>query len=197
MFEFIDLLPNRNEQAIYIKANKLGLKGAMGRFLIKDEDIIDMYVNKKMSCAEISRKLDISNSMVSNRLKKNNIQVIPVILKGDKAPNWKGGITSSNKKARSSREFKEWRKQVFERDCYACQCCGDNKGGNLHAHHIENFSEHENKRFDIDNGITLCDKCHDFKYYNSFHYIYGTRKNNKEQLTKYIHDYHFDCFMSL
>lgn len=109
-------------------------------------------------------------------------------VKGEKSHLWKGGLTVKNKIIRESFEMAQWRKSVFERDQYTCQACGDNTGGNLNAHHIENFSENEEKRFDVDNGITLCEKCHDPSFIGSFHYIYGTIKNTREQLEKFIVD---------
>ena len=83
-------------------------------------------------------------------------------------------------------EVRRWREAVFKRDNYTCQCCGDNKGGNLQAHHIKNFLTHKHLRFDIDNGITLCQSCHDPKIIGSFHHTYGTYNNTEEQLIKYI-----------
>lgn len=64
-----------------------------------------------------------------------------------------------------------WRQEVFSRDDYTCQDCGE-KGGDLEAHHIthvadiiseidsrEEISGHElfNK---VSNGVTLCVSCH-------------------------------------
>lgn len=81
-------------------------------------------------------------------------------MKGEKNFNWNGGVTSEYNKLRTSLEFKNWRREVFERDKYTCQSCGDATGGNLHAHHIKSFAFYPNHRFDIDNGQTLCEKCH-------------------------------------
>lgn len=73
--------------------------------------------------------------------------------------NWKGGITSKNHCIRNSSRYRNWRKEIFERDNYTCQLCGK-VGGNLNAHHIEKFSLNKMKRFDLENGITYCEKCH-------------------------------------
>jgi len=102
---------------------------------------------------------------------------------------WKGGITPENHRIRQSTEYKQWRLDVFTKDKFTCQCCGDNKGGNLHAHHKYNFSDYLELRFDVDNGITLCDKCHDFRNIGSFHHMYSTKNNTPEQLEQYINNY--------
>lgn len=99
-------------------------------------------------------------------------------IKGENSYLWQGGLTQENKLIRNQSEYRNWRKSVFERDNYTCQCCGE-RGEILHAHHIKNFSNHEDKRFDINNGITLCKDCHDPSIEGSFHKIYGTHNNNR------------------
>ncbi len=58
-----------------------------------------------------------------------------------------------------SRKYKDWRSAVFERDKYTCQECGKS-GCYIEAHHIRPFALFPKLRFDIDNGITYCLKCH-------------------------------------
>lgn len=56
-------------------------------------------------------------------------------------------------------EYKHWRDSVLKRDNFTCIKCG-NKYGELNAHHIKPFSTHPELRYDLENGITLCKKCH-------------------------------------
>ena len=78
---------------------------------------------------------------------------------GSKSPAWKGGQTSKTMILRQSKEYQEWRTQVFERDDYTCQDC-DQWGGDLEAHHLITVSENYDLIFDVDNGRTLCVPCH-------------------------------------
>jgi len=101
-------------------------------------------------------------------------------------PSWQGGKTPLSDGIRNLFESHQWRKQIFERDNFTCQHCGDNKGHNLNAHHKEpfviifnnflkkydQFSPIEDKEtlirlamkykpfWNIDNGKTLCEDCH-------------------------------------
>ena len=79
---------------------------------------------------------------------------------GEKSSAWKGGITPMNIRLRHSLEYRIWRESVFARDNYMCIWCGDDRGGNLNAHHIKPFADYPELRFAIDNGRTPCRECH-------------------------------------
>ena len=79
-------------------------------------------------------------------------------LAGENHWNWKGGRTSL-KNLRKSFEYKLWREAVFKRDNFICQMCGK-RGGKLQADHILSFTAFPTLRLSIDNGRTLCRKCH-------------------------------------
>lgn len=97
---------------------------------------------------------------------------------GDKAGNWRGGLTPVNSLIRHSINYKKWICDVFTRDNFTCQKCGG-IGGVLNAHHKKRFcillgeARHYFDLFniydaamaysplwDISNGITLCESCH-------------------------------------
>ncbi len=78
-------------------------------------------------------------------------------------PAWKGGVTPINDAIRKSIEYKLWREAVFRRDNFTCVWCGEKESvsGKLEADHIKPFSLFPALRFAIDNGRTLCRRCHE------------------------------------
>ena len=106
-------------------------------------------------------------------------------MRGDGCHFWRGGVNGQNDTLRHRREYKDWRQCVYERDNYICQCCGV-RGGRLNAHHINSFSDYPELRYNINNGITLCTKCHDTTETGSFHNMYGTHNTTASQLREYI-----------
>lgn len=62
-------------------------------------------------------------------------------------------------KRRNSYKYIQWRENVYKRDNYTCQQCGET--GKIQAHHIKEWKDHKELRYDVDNGITLCRTCHE------------------------------------
>jgi hypothetical protein len=77
--------------------------------------------------------------------------------------------------------YTAWQFDVKKRDDFACQCCGDKRGGNLVSHHLDGWSIAKEKRLDVDNGVTLCEDCH-----RDFHGKYGYGGNTNEQYTEWL-----------
>jgi len=73
-----------------------------------------------------------------------------------------------------------WRRDVFSRDDYTCQSCGQ-RGGRLHPHHKDGFHWAVGRRADVSNGVTLCVRCH-----TAFHRAYGRRNNTEAQFNEWI-----------
>ena len=119
------------------------------------------------------------------------------ILKGENNPNYgKGEKIRGNKnkmwnpnkpqeereKGRIIQGYKKWVYSVYKRDNYTCQCCGK-RGGDLVAHHLNSYNWDKEHRIDVNNGITLCEKCH-----RDFHIKYGMGDNTKEQYEQFINN---------
>ena len=77
-------------------------------------------------------------------------------------------------------EYREWRELVYNRDNYTCQVCSSRGGITINAHHLFSFNENELLRTELDNGVTLCEECH-----NMFHGFYGYRGNTKAQFDEF------------
>jgi transposase len=150
---------------------------------------LSIITRKKMSKAKTGvifseeRKKKISLSKIGN---KN-----PMYGKyGKLNPNYIEGRTPIYEGIKKLFEYKNWRNLVYERDGYTCQECGKQVSGHLEAHHCnipyavilsnflkeyDQFSPIEDKEtllrlatkyepfWDVDNGQTLCEECHNLK----------------------------------
>lgn len=99
---------------------------------------------------------------------------------GEKNPRWNPNLTEEDReRERHLTQLIPWRKSVFQRDCHTCQVCNI-WGGEIRAHHLNGWNWAKNERFDINNGITLCECCHTL-----FHSIYGYGDNTKAQFLQF------------
>lgn len=119
---------------------------------------------KKMSIAQKGRKRTPEQNEKNRQARLRNpnrywLDKKRPDMTGNKHFAWKDGATPKNQQIRTSLEYKIWRRSVFERDNYTCVWCGI-RGGVLNADHIKPFAYFPELRFAIDNGRTLCVRCH-------------------------------------
>ena len=120
------------------------------------KNISEAQKGKKIS---IETRLKISNANRGKKRSEETRRKLRLSQLGEKSHLWKGGISEINNKIRTSLEYKLWRESVFKRDNYTCIFCLK-KGGTLNADHIKPFAYYPELRFAIDNGRTLCLRCH-------------------------------------
>lgn len=77
-----------------------------------------------------------------------------------------------------------WARKVKRRDNFTCQVC-NKTNVYLHTHHRNSWDIFEDQRFDISNGCTLCERCHQL-----FHNIYGSGFNTECQFDEYCQMVH-------
>ena len=122
-------------------------------------------------CSE-ERKRKISDSNKGVGAGKNNPMYGRL---RENAPNWKGGSSSLYYIIRALYQYRKWRSVIFERDHWICQTCNKRENNiKLIVHHIKPFRKilkdnniktreeavECNELWNIDNGVTLCEKCH-------------------------------------
>ena len=130
---------------------------------IKTEELIALY-QLGLSTEQIGKKFKLTKSSVGKRLKKAG-----VVLRNsasysgaDRYWLWKGeNYLDSVARKRNQRRLRIWSKAVRDRDGNVCRNCKQ-PHWRLHAHHIVSIEMciDSSLEFDIDNGITLCPKCH-------------------------------------
>lgn len=102
-------------------------------------------------------------------------------IRGDKHYRWKGGSSRLNVAVRQMTENRRWMDAVKERDARCIQCPSLK---DLEAHHklglaqmlidlniktVEDARDNASVLWDLENGITLCRKCH-YKHHGRIYY---------------------------
>ena len=66
---------------------------------------------------------------------------------------------ADRKRIRESGEYYVWRSAVLKRDHRTCRLCGSYHRAVI-AHHQKPFLHYPALRLEVDNGLTVCDRCH-------------------------------------
>ncbi len=159
----------RGKSGVYVRTKEIRI--ILGKAMSKPE------VQAKMKATRIKNgtTMKIVNNRPGMRAKRNKAakgRPNPQN-RGNKNGRWKGGISYLGSLVRSSFKHRQWRDDVFVRDDFTCQKCWQ-KGVFLNVHHLKSFSSIIQKYeittleealscqelFNINNGVTLCVKCH-------------------------------------
>lgn len=80
---------------------------------------------------------------------------------GEKSNRWISDRTKIKKQEdRNNPNDKEWKRKVYERDSWKCRMNNEECKGRIEAHHILSWNDYPELRYNINNGITLCQAHH-------------------------------------
>jgi 5-methylcytosine-specific restriction endonuclease McrA len=116
------------------------------------EKLRGLYKGKPFSGASFSHKGRIQSADERARRRKTAVR-------GTAHHNYVHGLSKQHQKERNCTENIRWRKACLERDNFTCQDCGA-RDVQLTVHHIKPFAKFKELRFEVSNGITLCEECH-------------------------------------
>lgn len=143
------------------------------------------YINENKSASKIAVEQGCTENNIFYYLKKHGIKsrTMSEIRKdkywgstgesngmygrhGESNPNWNGGCSAERQSKYARAFWKELAKSVLKRDNYLCQECGvgNTKDNKLVVHHVKQWSCYPDLRFDLNNLITVCEKCHKKKH---------------------------------
>lgn len=143
--ELKEIFPEKSEYSIKVKAGKLKLKKTTTTWERCHKEKITEDFRVKQSC--VKRGISIEE--------------------------FDGFITSQNIRIRQSEKYRLWRASIYKRDDFTCQICLVKSSGDLNAHHIislrkllkdykkDKIDFDDDYFYDIKNGITLCETCHE------------------------------------
>jgi len=124
---------------------------------IPNEEIINLYANKKMSSIDISKHFNCSSTLVLGRLEKLGIGRRDFKLENN--PNWLDGISFEPYDIKFNKEFKNL---IRLRDNFCCINCGISEQKHfiltrkrLSVHHVD----YDKKNTCLYNCCTLCISC--------------------------------------
>ena len=167
------------------------------------ELLYDLYIVKKLPTRKVGEIIGLSKGKVSEWLKKYDIEVrygseaieTQWINNSERRKKQSDAFVENFNIARNNSRFKdfkeyrktseysEWRLKVYSRDNFTCVKCGKKRDSKtmINAHHLESFKTNVEKRYDVNNGVTLCEQCH-----INFHTKYSNVNNTRTQFEEYL-----------
>lgn len=181
------------EAGVTIRASNDTKRGAVSPLRkeppVSEVAIVLAYTTRpSLSISALARLVGCSGQLIGRVLDDYGVphktlsHVIGDTRNGPANPNWRDDLTDEERlNRRDNAKQVAWRNKVFKRDRFTCQSCDDADGGNLNGHHIESYNANRILRWEVSNGITLCETCH-----LAFHKRFGYGDNSAAQLAEFL-----------
>lgn len=144
---------------VYSNLFEVGHKTNLGRICkeITKIKISNSQIGKKRTI-EVKEKL--RKAHLGKKLSINHIKgIIATKKRGPESPFWikdRSMVIGRHNRNFHDPVYKQWRRQVCNRDDWKCRINNEDCKGRLEAHHIFGWKSHPELRYEVNNGITLC-----------------------------------------
>lgn len=155
--------------------------------VIKKLEVNSKHLTEWLCQCKCGKQTILTTHIINKKLTKSCGCLIN--RKGSENPNYKHNISQEernirNETRRGNNNIKKWRKEIFTRDNYTCQITNIKSSGNIVAHHIFNWATNPDKRYDLENGITLHVTIHKL-----YHKLYGNLNTTLDQFKEFKDHY--------
>lgn len=170
--EWICVCPKCQQERIVTYAQKWNIEKGNSSDKCRDCKYIDGEWNYNLDGLKLGRKKHQTTKTIINKgtfyknlfievsdetkLKQRNAKLGKF---GKESNRYTTGSSKERKLAASRDEYKQLRKDTFERDKYTCQIC-NKRGGYLEMDHIKEWCNYPELRYELSNCRTLCKPCH-------------------------------------
>ena len=142
--------------------------------------------NKGLKGFQVSwnKGLKTGNKLLGKHWKIKDTSKMSLSKMGEKHWRWIKDRTKIKRQTeRNNPNDKQWKYQVYKRDYFKCKINNNSCSGRIEAHHILSWKDYPELRFNINNGITLCQFHHPRKRKDELRLIPKFRKlvGSKEQ----------------
>ena len=130
---------------------------------IKWEDRNFKHSEETKALLKITRAKQDPNTLrgIKHKMPEGFSEAISKRITGEGNPKWiKDRTMLVKKQERNDSAYVDWRKQVWLRDNFTCKIANPNCLGKIEAHHILNWKDYPELRYQLNNGITLCHAHH-------------------------------------
>ena len=122
------------------------------------------YIHKKRPtperCQKISQALKENKNALGYKHTEEAKKKIGDSHRGEKSVNWNPDRDAMKKNLRNDPEYQQWKKKVKKRDGNSCRFKSQKCSGYNIVHHILGWTKYPELRYNINNGITLCQYHH-------------------------------------